>query len=100
MILQEVYRYPASIAPDLMKDWSNWGLRCRLEPMVEVAKMLKSHYDGVVRWFTSILNNGSLEGINSLFQEAKRKAGGYRSYKNMIAIVYLLAGKLDFSVKQ
>jgi len=99
LILQEAYRYPASIAPSVMKDWISWGLRCRLEPMVEVAKMLKRHYDGVVRWFTSNLNNGLLEGINSLFQAAKRKARGYRSYKNMIAIVYLLAGKLDFSVK-
>jgi transposase len=100
LILQEVFRYPASIAPDVMKDWIDWGLRCRLEPMVEVAKMLKSHYDGVIRWFTSKLNNGLLEGINSLFQAAKRKARGYRSYENMIAVVYLLAGKLDFSLKR
>lgn len=59
--------------------------------------MLRSHYDGVVQWFQSKLNNGILEGINSLFQAAKRKARGYRSHKNMIAMVYLLAGKLDFS---
>lgn len=95
LVLQEVFRYPASIAPAVMKDWIDWGMRCRLEPMVDVAKMLKKHYDGVVRWFTSNLNNGLLEGINSLFQAAKRKARGYRSYENMIAI-YLLAGKLDF----
>lgn len=100
LILQEVFRYPASIAPDVMKDWINWGLRCRMEPMAEVAKMLQSHFDGVVRWFSSKLNNGLLEGINSLFQAAKRKARGYRSYENMIAMVYLLAGKLDFSLKR
>lgn len=97
LILQEIYRYPASIAPAVMKEWIGWGLRCRLEPMVDVAKTLKKHYDGVVRYFTSKLNNGLLEGINSLFQAAKRKARGYRSYENMIAMVYLLAGKLDFS---
>jgi transposase len=62
--------------------------------------MLQAHYDGVVRWFTSKLNNGLLEGINSLFQAAKRKARGYRSHENMIAMVYLLAGKLDFSQKR
>jgi transposase len=67
--------------------------------MVEVAQMVHSHYDGVVRCFTSKLNNGLLEGINSLFQAAKRKARGYRSDKNMIAMVYLLAGKLNFSLK-
>lgn len=99
LVLQEIYRYPASIAPYVMNDWISWAVRSHLEPMVNVAKMLKSHYDGVIRWFTSNLNNGLLEGINSLFQAAKRKARGYRSHKNMIAIVYLLAGKLDFSVK-
>jgi transposase len=100
LILKEIYRYPASIAPAVLKDWIQWGLRCRLEPMVEVSKMLHSHYDGVVRWFDSQLNNELLEGVNSLFQAAKRKARGYRSDKNIIAMVYLLAGKLNFSIKQ
>ncbi|BFH11231.1 ISL3 family transposase [Paenibacillus melissococcoides] len=58
LILQEIYRYPASIAPLVLQDWIQWGLRCRLDPMVEVAKMLQKHYDGVIRWFTSKLNNG------------------------------------------
>jgi transposase len=98
LILQEIYNYPATIAPDVMRDWIHWGLRCRLQPMVEVAKMLLKHFDGVIRWFESGLNNGLLEGINSLFQAAKRKARGYRSDKNMITMVYLLAGKLDFSL--
>jgi transposase len=99
LILQEIYRYPRVIAPMVLQDWIKWGLRCRLEPMVDVAKMLQSHYHGVIQWFTSNLNNGLLEGINSLFQAAKRKARGYRSGKNMIAMVYLLAGKLNFALK-
>jgi transposase len=100
VILQEVFRYPSALGPDVLKDWINWGLRCQLEPMVEAAKTLQRHYDGVARWFTSQLNNGLLEGVNSLFQAAKRKARGYRSDKNLIAMVYLLAGKLDFSLKR
>ena len=99
MILQEIYRYPASIAPMVLQDWIQWGLRCQLEPMKEVAKMIQKHYDGIIQWFTSHLNNGLLEGINSLFQAAKRKARGYRSEKNIVAMIYLLAGKLDFALK-
>ncbi|CAH8717379.1 hypothetical protein M5W83_10160 [Paenibacillus thiaminolyticus] len=30
---------------------TQWGLRCRLDPMVEVAKMLQKHDDGVIRRF-------------------------------------------------
>lgn len=83
LILQEIYRYPASIAPMMLQDWIQWGLRCRLDPMVEVAKMLQKHYDGVIRWFTSKLNNGLLEGVNSLFQAAKRKARGFFKISSM-----------------
>jgi hypothetical protein len=52
----------------------------------------------VVGWFESRINNGVLEGINSLIQAAKTKARGYRSIKNLITIVYLIAGKLDLSL--
>lgn len=99
IILQEIYNFPPEIAPLVLTDWIQWGLRCRLKPMVDVAKMLHKHYDGVIQWFQSKLNNGLLEGVNSLFQAAKRKARGYRSDKNIVAMVYLLAGKLDFSFK-
>lgn len=99
LILQKIYRYPAAIAPMVLQDWIQWGLRCRLTPMVEVAKMLQKHYAGVVRWFSSKLTNGLMEGINSIFQAAKRKARGYRSEKNIIAMVYVLAGKLNFALK-
>lgn len=96
---QEIFQYPPEIAPMVLNDWIQWGLRCRLEPMVEVSKMIKAHYNGIIQWFTSKLNNGLLEGINSVFQAAKRKARGYRSDKNIIAMVYLLHGKLDFALK-
>lgn len=60
LILQEIYRYPAAVAPMVLQDWIQWGLRCRLAPMVDVAKMLQNHYDGVVRWFSSKLTNGGV----------------------------------------
>ncbi|MCZ2845465.1 MAG: transposase [Candidatus Bathyarchaeota archaeon] len=53
----------------------------------------------MIQWFSSNLNNGLLEGINSLFQAAKRKASGYRSEKNIVVMIYLLAGKLNFALK-
>jgi len=68
--------------------------------MVEVAQSIKAHYNGIIQWFTSKLNNGLLEGINSVFQAAKRKARGYRSDKNIVAMVYLLHGKLYFALKR
>jgi hypothetical protein len=48
-------------------------------------------------WWNSLSRNGILEGLNSLIQSAKAKFRGYRTFRNFITIIYLLAGKLDFS---
>ena len=66
--------------------------------MIEAARTIKRHWDGVLRWFESGMTNGVLEGINSLIQAAKAKARGYRSDRNFITIVYLIAGKLNLCV--
>ncbi|MDY0404656.1 transposase [Virgibacillus sp. 179-BFC.A HS] len=65
------------LGPIALKEWIQWGIRCQLNPMVDVAYKLKKYYDGVVQWFQTKLTNGLLEGTNSLFQAAKRKARGY-----------------------
>jgi len=41
--------------------------------------------------------NGFLEAINGLFQAVKLKARGYGNVSTIRAVVFLLAGKLDFS---
>ncbi|ABZ82645.1 conserved hypothetical protein [Heliomicrobium modesticaldum Ice1] len=59
---------------------------------------MKRHEKGILRWFVSNITNGLQEGINSLIQAVKRKARGYRSVRNFISIIYLVAGGLDISV--
>ncbi|MFH1134490.1 MAG: transposase [Pseudomonadota bacterium] len=44
------------------------------------------------------ISNGILKGINSLIQAAKSKARGHRSNRNLIAMTYMVAGKLDFGL--
>ena len=63
--------------------------------MVEAAHAVKRHWDGILRWFDSKIASGLIEGINSLILAAKAKARGYRSTRNLKAVVYLIAGKLD-----
>ena len=73
-------------------------MRSRLEPMKSVARTLRRYRNGILRWFQSDIANGLIEGINSLVQAAKAKARGYRSLRNLKAMTYLLAGKLDFAL--
>ena len=78
--------------------WYFWATHSKLEPMVKAAKTVKRHWNGIVKWYESKINNGILEGLNSVIQAAKSKARGYKTFKNYKIIVYLLTGKLDFSL--
>jgi transposase len=96
LAFQDLYDQPSTAAAaDHLKRWYFWATHSRLGPVIDAAKTVKRHQDGVLRWFESNIANGLIEGINSLVQAAKAKARGYRSVRNLIAMVYLLAGKLD-----
>ena len=88
----------AEEAEPLLKHWYFWATHSRIAPMIKVAKTIKKHWAGVLRWFTSRISNGLLEAINSLIQSAKAKARGFRSTPYLITMVYLIAGKLDFKL--
>jgi transposase len=94
LAFQEVYSLRSPIGIEAMEKWYNWAIRSRLQPIIEFAKMLARHWDGVVRWFESGLTNAILEGLNSLIQAAKARARGYRTSKNLKIMVYLIAGKM------
>lgn len=95
---QLAYREPTRDAFEAMlKKWYFWATHSRIEPIIAAAKTIKAHWSGVIRWFTSRIDNGILEGLNSLIQAAKAKARGYRTFENFKAIIYLITGKLDFS---
>ena len=95
--LQDLWSHRGDEADKFLKAWYFWATHSKLEPVIRVAKTVREHWDGVLRWFQTRMNNGILEGINSLIQAAKAKARGYRSTRNLIAMAYLIAGKLDFT---
>ena len=82
----------------LLKKWYFWATHSRLQPIMEAAHTIKRHWDGVLQWFKSRITNGVLEGINSLIQAAKARARGYRTTKNLIAMIYLIGGNLKFGL--
>ena len=82
----------------LIKKWYFWATHSRLEPMKKMAKTIKNHWDGVMAWKKSQINNGILEGLNSLIQAAKAKSRGFRTFRNFRVIAFLLTGKLNFGI--
>ena len=98
LAFQEIYAAPSHDWGELILNrWYSWAIRSRLEPMKKVARTIKQHRDGILRWFDSKIANGLIEGINSLVQAAKAKARGYRSLRNLMAIIYLITGKIDLA---
>ena len=95
---QEIYLASnETIFEELLKKWFFWATHSQLKPMKEAAYTIKNHWGGVVRWKKSQLNNGILEGLNSLMQAAKSKARGYKTFDCYKTIIYLLTADLDFT---
>lgn len=82
----------------LLRKWYFWATHSRIPQMIAAAKTIKRHWAGVVNWAESRISNGLLEGYNSIFQAAKAKARGYKKTETIEAIIYILTGKLDFSL--
>lgn len=98
LAFQQMYQQPPEFAENFLKKWFFWATHSRLQPMIDAAYTIKSHWNGILRWFVSRISNGILEGINSLIQAAKAKARGYRTTRNLITMVYLVSGKLDLKL--
>jgi transposase len=91
------YENPLS-AEDYLKRWYFWATHSRLNPVIDCAKTIKQHWNGINNYIKTKINNGILEGTNSLIQAAKDSARGFRSTKNFIITIYLRTGKLEFNL--
>lgn len=63
-----------------------------------ISKTIKNHFDGIVQYAQSRINNGILEGINSKIQIIKRVARGFRSKENFIKMIYFVFARYQFQV--
>lgn len=94
--LREIFRNAANRdeAEPLLEQWYSWARRCRIEPIKQVAKTIKNHWQGILNAFDSKLTNGRVEAANGQIQAAKAKARGYGTTRHLITIAYLITGKL------
>jgi transposase len=73
----------------------SWGRRCRLEPIKKLCATLKRHWDGILDYYRNSTTSGVMEGLNSRLQLARKRARGYRNWKNFRTIAYWIAGGLN-----
>jgi len=90
-------RKQVNVMARMLQQWCTNVMRSKVEPMKQVARMIRRHLDGIIAWAQTRQTNGFLEALNGLFQMAKRRARGYRNFETIRTVIFLLAGKLDFS---
>ncbi len=90
-------RKQINVVRGMLTQWCTNVMRSKVEPMKEVARLIRNHMDGIVAWAQTRQTNGFLEALNGLFQAAKRKARGYGRFSTIRIVIFLIAGKLDFS---
>jgi transposase len=89
-------RKQINVVRTMLEHWCTCVMRSKVDPMKDVAKMIRSHLEGIVAWAQTRQTNGFLEAINGLFQAAKRKARGFTRIATIRTVIFLIAGNLDF----
>ena len=77
------------------KRWYFWATHSRLEPVIEVARMMKRRLDNILTYLQFPITNAVSESINSKIQWVKYTARGFRNQQNYIDAIYFHCGGLD-----
>jgi transposase len=85
----------AGNAKKYFAEWYTWASRCRLRPMIDVAKMLKRRLPNLLTYMRHPITNAMSEGFNSKIQNIKSDARGFRSFENYRTRILFYCGKLD-----
>jgi transposase len=91
-------RKQINVVRAMLQRWCTCVMRSKVEPMKDVAALVRAHLDGIIAWAQTRQTNGFLEALNGLFQAAKRRARGFKRMSTIRTVIFLIAGKLDFSV--
>ena len=82
-------------AENFFKRWYSKAIRSRIEPVKQVARMLKTHLDNILTYFTHRITNAISEGINSKVQTVQSNARGFHTFNSYRISVLFFCGKLQ-----
>jgi transposase len=87
------YRAPVW-AGRFLDRWCTKTLRSRIEPMQQVARMLRAHRPLLLNWFRAkgALSSAAVEGFNNKAKLTTRTAFGFRTYRAMEIALYHTLG--------
>jgi transposase len=75
--------------------WYFWATHSRLQPVINVARMIDRHLPNVMSYFAHRITNAASESINSVVRGLQKRAFGFRSFSNFRTAVLFRCGGLD-----
>jgi transposase len=95
-LLNEFWNCPnTTSARKFFKFWYKKVKHSGLEPVKKVAEMIKKFFENIVTWWKYPITNSFAEGINSVIQEVKTVARGFRNFENYRIAILFFCGKLE-----
>jgi len=94
---QQFWEYQkAGWAGKFLDLWTRQAMYSRLEPMKEVARMLRNHKELILNWFRikGRISQGIVEGLNGKAKVTIRKSYGFRTFRVMEISLYHALGEL------
>jgi transposase len=77
--------------------WHHWAVRSRLQPMIEVARMLQRRFENIITYLRHRITNAGSESINAKIQWVKYTARDFRNKQNFVHAIYFHCGGLDMA---
>lgn len=94
--LREWWRYRSlGWAKRFWQRWYFWATHSRLQPMIDVAKLIARHLHNVLTYFKHRITNAVAEGLNSKIATVQKRACGFRNRDHFKIAIYFHCGGLD-----
>ncbi|MDR7536295.1 MAG: transposase, partial [Armatimonadota bacterium] len=75
--------------------WFWRATHSRLQPVAEVAKLIRRHLPNILTYLRHRITNAGLEAVNAMIQWVKRTARGFRNTENFKTAIYFHCGGLN-----
>lgn len=95
--LQDIYSLTTEeLAKEGFKKLIRWMKLSRIDEMKRVGRTLQENIEAILAFWRHPFSNALLEGVNSIIQNIKRRARGFRNNEYFATMIYLVCGGLNF----
>ena len=80
-----------------LQEWMSWAARSRLNPFKRLARTVRQHEEGILAYIRTRFSNARVEGINRKIRVITRRAYGFHSASNLIAMLFLCCAGIQLT---